>query len=396
MTVSIDSAPDLGRIRRARVAVSIGFFIFGMSWALWAVHIPVVTQRLALDPALLGLALLNVGLGGVISQPLTGWMISRVASRRATIAFLPLCIAVPIVPIIATTVPMIFVGALLLGLIGGAANVAINTQATEVEAALGRPILSSFHGFFSTGGLSGALSGGVIMATGMQNGIGAGLIMVPLLAVSLLLSGHYLDLPPRPAVPRLASARRFTIPAAGALFLSTICFFTNTIEGSVGDWSALYLSTVRHLPAIVASSGYAVFCLMMAALRFAGGPLVGRLGERRVVLLGGVLIAIGMAVVVLSPWATLSPFGFALVAVGAANNYPVLISVGSRASAGGGVAAVATGGLLGFLIGPPVIGFVAHAMGLAAAIGMLSLVGLIVVAGAAIYRWPAALVKAGV
>src|SRR4051794_33377520 len=99
-----------------------------MAWALWAIHIPTVTARLALDPAILGLALLNVGLGGVISQPLTGWLVSRIGSRPATVILLPLCILVPLLPIIAWTIPMLFAGAFALGIIGGGANVAVNTQ----------------------------------------------------------------------------------------------------------------------------------------------------------------------------------------------------------------------------------------------------------------------------
>jgi MFS family permease len=119
--------------------------------------------------------------------------------------------------------------------------------------------------------------------------------------------------------------------------------------------------------------------------------VVSALGERSIILFGGLLMAVGMAAVVFSPWDGLSPFGFALVAIGAANNIPVLIGAASRVrgtTPGAGVAAAATGALLGFLIGPPVIGFIAHAAGLATALGLLCLSGLIIATAAAAYRWP--------
>ena len=387
------SSFDAYRVRQARWAVSADFFIFGFAWAIWAVHIPVIAHRLALDPAVLGFALLNVGLGGVISQPLVGWLMSRIGSRPATQLFLPFCIAAPMLPIVASTIPVLFGATLALGLIGGAANVAVNTQAAQVEAARGKPTMSSFHGFFSLGGLSGALAGSVIIGASAADGRGAIAIIAPLFILSLLAGWFLIEAPPKPPAAKSAKARGLAIPAVAFLALAVICFFANTIEGAAGDWSALYLATIRNLPQAVATSGYAVFSLGMAVCRLAGGPIVARLGDRNVVLLGGLLAALGMAVVVFVPWAALSPFGFALVAIGAANTIPVLISAGSRvpgAEAGTGVAAVATGALLGLLLGPPVIGFVAHSMGLAAALTMMILVGLIVAGGAAVYRWPAA------
>lgn len=386
------SAIQEQRVRRARWGVSADFFIFGFAWAIWAVHIPAIAHRLELDPAVLGFALLNVGLGGVISQPLVGWLMSRTGSRPVAQVFLPLSIVAPLLPILAWTVPLLFAATLALGLIGGAGNVAINTQAAEVEGARGKPTMSSFHGFFSLGGLVGALAGSVILGASLADGRGAAAIIAPLVVLALIAGRYLIEALPKPKA-KPAETRPTGIPALAVLALATICFFANTIEGASGDWSALYLSTVRNLPPAVATAGYAVFSLGMAVCRLAGGPIVARLGDRNVVLLGGILAALGMAVVVLSPWAAVSPFGFALVAIGAANTIPVLISAGSRvpgAAAGAGVAAVATGALLGLLLGPPVIGFVAHSMGLAAALAMMILVGLIVAAGAALYRWPPA------
>ena len=379
--------------RRARVAVSIAFYLFGLSFAIWAVHIPAITSRLALDPAVLGGALLSVGLGGLVGQPLTGWLIARAGSRFSSILLMPLAMVAPLVPILAPNVVLLFVGTFLWGAIGGSANVAINTQATEVEAAAKKPIMSSFHGFFSLGQLSGAVVASPIYAFGIADGRGAAIAAVICLAAALVLTPRYINVPPKPAAAKTTTERRgLAFPLGAVLVLSILCFLCDMAEGAVGDWSALYLSTVRHLPDFIASSGYAAYALVMAASRFTAGPLIARLGDRRVVLIGGLSIAAGIAVVVLSPWTWLSPIGFAILAAGAANNYPILISAGSRVpgvAAGTAVTWLATGGLMGFLIGPPIIGFVAHVMGLAAGVGSLILFGIAVAVGAGLHRWPA-------
>jgi MFS family permease len=378
-----------GESARARLAMSAGFFVFGLAWAIWAVHIPAIVLRLQLDPVLLGLALLGVGLGGVISQPLTGMLIARIGSQPAARLFLPLAVVAVLLPIVAWNVGTLFVGTFLLGAIAGAANVAINTQASEIQTALGTPVMSSFHGFFSLGALAGALAGSGIIALGRQDGSGALAVLAILLVTSIFIGSFFL--PTMAAIRPEAKAKRgFRPPPLAVLGLAALCFLANMIEGAVNDWSALYLATVRDLPMNVAASGFAVFSLAMAVFRLVGGPVVARLGERRIVVLGGLLVAAGIAVVVLSPWAALSPFGFGLVAIGAANSLPVMISAASRVSgsASTGVAAAATGALLGFLIGPPAIGFVTHAYGLSVAIGLLMFVGIAIAGGAALFKWP--------
>jgi predicted MFS family arabinose efflux permease len=393
MAASNLDVPDLRQVRRAQVAVSVGFFTFGLAFALWAVHIPTITARLALDPAGLGLALLNVGLGGVISQPITGWMLGRTSSRPAAAMLLLVFLVVVIAPIVAWNLPLLFATTLALGAAAGAANVAINTQASEIERARRRPTMSWFHGFFSLGALAGASIGGAIIAADRQDGSGAAVVLAILFAVAIVASRYFLPAPPAPRSTRQKPAgKRFALPSGAVLGLAVLTFFSNMVEGAVSDWSTLYLSAVRNLEPAAAVSGLAIFSLAMAICRLAGGPVVTKLGERAVVLLGGVLMAIGMAVVVLSPWAFISPFGFALVAIGAANTIPLMISAASRApgtAASTGVAATATGALLGFLIGPPVIGFVAQAAGLSVGLGLLSVVGIVIVVGAALYRWPA-------
>jgi MFS family permease len=391
MAETSGDSPNADRVARARIAVSACFFMFGLGLAVWAVHIPTITHRLALDPAILGLALLNVGLGGVISQPLTGWLVARTGSRPPARVLMLVFLVAFLAPIIAWSTPVFFLATLILGLASGANNVAINTQASEIERARGRPTMSSFHGFFSLGALAGATLGGGIIAIGLQDGRGAAAVAVVMLIVAAFATRYFLPTTPAPQAETKDGRKRFVLPSGAVLGLAVLTFFSNTVEGAVNDWSGLYLSTVRGMNPAAAASGFAAFSLAMAICRLAGGPVVAKLGEKNIVLYGGVMIAIGMAIVVFSPWAFVSPFGFAFVAIGAANTIPVMMGAASRSpgtSPSTGVAATATGALLGFLIGPPIIGFIAHGACLGVALGLLSLVGIVLVIGAALYRWP--------
>ena len=325
-----DTSGNAERIIRARIAVSCGFFAFGLGFAIWAVHIPVIAERLGLGPAILGLALLNVGLGGVISQPLTGGLVARTGSRPAATVLLLVFLATFIAPIVAWSTPVFFVATFILGVTAGAANVAVNTQASEIERTRGRPTMSSFHGFFSLGALAGASLGGGIIAFGWQDGSGAAVVAAVLFTIAAGAARFFLATAPAPRKASLDGRRRMALPGPAILGLSVLTFFANTVEGAVNDWSTLYLSSVRGLSVAAAASGIVIFSLAMAICRLAGGPVVVMLGEKRIVLFGGVLITLGMAVVVLSPWAILSPLGFALVAIGAANTIPVMMGAAAR------------------------------------------------------------------
>lgn len=379
------------QLRAARIAVSAGFFAFGATFALWAVHIPLIVDRLTIDPAQLGLALLVVGLGGVVSQPSTGWLVGRIGSRLATAVSLPVCIASVMLPILAPDTPLLFAGGIAFGIATGAANVAVNTQASEVETLRRRPTMSSFHGFFSLGAFAGAAAGGGLVGAGLSGGSGAAGVVVLLIAGFAFASRYLLAASVRAPDSEAMPAGGVALSMA-LVVLAALVFVSNMVEGSVTDWSALYLVTVRGFSEAQAATGFALFQLGMTACRLGGHVVIGRVGERVVVAGGGIFTALGMLAVVLAPLPWLSPLGFVLVALGVANTVPVMIGVASRvagASPAAGVATVATGALLGLLAGPPLIGFVAHAYGLPLALGCLSAAGLAVAVGASRFPWPA-------
>ncbi len=366
--------PDRGRrLFRARVADSYAFLVSGVGMGVWATHIPLVRARLAIDPAVLGLALFVMAFAATLTMPLAGVALGRFGSKPTTAVLMLAFTALLPLPLLAGTVPVFFASVFIFGTTIGALDVSMNLQATEIEAARGRPTMSSFHGFFSLGGLAGAGLGAAIIAAGWGDGSGAALLAVLLFALAILASLNLW-----PSTPATHAGPHFALPNRAALALGLLALLCFGIEGSITDWSALYLATVKHASVAGAGAGFAAFSVTMALFRLVGDAVVARLGPMTTVAGGGAIITAGLVLAIVAPWPTLAAVGFALVGLGAANVVPVAFSAASRVpgmTSNLGVAAVTTMGYVGFLATPPILGFVAHTFGLTTSMGVVALMG---------------------
>ena len=355
----------------ARLAVATLFFVNGAVLASWLPHIPAVKARLTSGDGQLGLVLLAMAAGAVVALPTAGWLIGLVGSRvLSSAAALALCVAMPL-PVLSASLPALVAALALLGACNGLLDVSMNAQAAEVEQRVGRPIMSSFHALFSLGGVAGALLAGAAMALGVGDVAHVGLsAAVGLAAVSLAVPWL---VPSGPA--RSPTGLTLARPSGALVTLGILALLGLLAEGAMGDWSAVYLRDTVGASSSVAAVGFAAFSLAMAAGRLAGDALVGRLGPRRVVRGSSVVAAGGLAAALLLGQAAIGVAGCALVGFGIANVIPVLFNTASRVPgvrSGQALAAVATMGYLGFLAGPPLIGLVSEAAGLAAGLGLVS------------------------
>ncbi|MFO1144255.1 MAG: MFS transporter [Amaricoccus sp.] len=384
MTVTRLAADPL---RRARAAVALGFALGGLGSGVWLVHIPVVTARLAIGPAVLGFALLAGNLAALAAQPLFAGLVARLGSRRATALAMPLAVASFALPVLAGSTPAFVAALLWIGLAFAFFNVAINTQAVEVQAASGRPLMSAFHGFFSLGSLAAAGIAGALIAAGLGDGRGSLAVAAVSVAGALVAIRGLVPGGPRSRPP---ARRRLVLPPRALLAFALLALLANAVEATVTSWGSLFLVDVKGATPSAAALGFACYSLAMAAGRFAGGAAVARFGERRVIAGGGALVAAGMAVAIAAPWFALSAAGFLVVGLGAANAIPVLISAASRVpgvAPSTGVAAVMSGGGAGYLLAPPLVGSVAQGFGLAPGLAMIAGCGLAVALTAARRRW---------
>ncbi|GAA5535092.1 MFS transporter [Deinococcus aluminii] len=379
LPLSSTAPVSLHRAEAARRALGTVFLVNGTLFATWAVNIPGVRDRLGLTAAQVGLALLAVGLGSLVSMPLTGGWTARFGSDRVTRVAVVLSMLALLPPILAPNLLTLVLALALLGALNGALDVAMNAQGVTVERRLGRPIMSRLHAYFSLGGVTGALLGTLLVGR-VPLLVHAGLV-VAVTTLAGFLAGRWLlpDLTGHPAEPQAPSRARPGLSAA-ALLLGGLCFLGMLAEGANYDWATLYFRDVLGLAGGNAGIGYAAFVAAMTLGRWFGDRVRTRLGDEVTVRGGALLTAAGLALALLVRDPLPATLGFALSGLGLSNVVPVLYGTAGHALAGRGIAQVATIGYAGFLLGPPVIGFIAGRVGLPAALGV-ALAGAALVAG---------------
>lgn len=371
----------------SRLAVAALFFVNGALIGNWVARIPAIKTGLGLNDGVFGLALLAMAAGALVAMPLAGGLSARFGSHRIT-QFLTILYAV-LMPLLALA-PSLWTLLLVLFAFGvghGGMDVGMNAQAVGVQKSYPASIMSSFHALFSTGGLVGAALGGWLAARGLPPTTHFVLVSAVLGAAALLTFPHLLD----DRVTRHddngvsgGNAHPFFVrPTPALALLGVLAFCAMVGEGAMADWSALYLRRMLHTSEGMAAAGYAAFSVTMAATRFSGDWLSTRLGPVALVRLGGSLAMSGFALALFAPHPMAAFAGFAGVGAGFATVVPMAFSAAGRTpgmAAGLALASVTTLGYLGFLLGPPIIGFAAEAVGLRNALGLLVVTSALVVA----------------
>lgn len=360
---------EIGFPVSARLAVAAIFFVNGALFGNWVARIPAVKEKLGLSEGLLGLALLAIAVGALVAMPVAGVLISRLGSRGITAAgVLGACVALPLVAV-PGSFPALVAVLLALGVLLGSLDVAMNAQGAAVEKVYGRPIMNSFHAMFSIGGLAGAMMGGAMAALGA--GLGTHFLAVAALFGALALFAVQYLLPSEPAG---AGEPAFAVPDRAMFGLGIVAFCVLLGEGAVADWSAVYLSGTLGTGPGVAAAGFAAFSLMMTAGRLAGDRLNMLLGPVTLVRLGGGVAALGMSLALFGGSPAFALAGFAGVGAGFSVVFPIVLSTAARTpgvAPGAAIAAMSTMGYFGFLVGPPLIGFVAEMLTLRGALGLI-------------------------
>jgi MFS family permease len=355
----------------ARVAIVAAFLVDGVGIGSWAASVPALRQSLGLTDSALSLGLLAFAAGGIAAMPATGWLLTRVASHRATIAAAPAAAFALVLPGLAPSLPLLVAAAFVFGICKGFLDVSMNTYATAIQRAWGSPIMSSFHAAFSVGGLLGSLAMGLLFSHGLN--VRTSLILIAIAALPLI--GVVAALA-RSAPDECAETPPpgFVWPSRALLSIGLLCFLSMMIEGGMADWSGVYLATVAGASTAGAAAGYAAFSVMMVMGRLGGDWTIQRFGGALTLRLGAAAAAVGLALALSIAAPATAVVGFALVGLGAANIVPLLFTVAARSGAaapGAAIAMAATVGYAGFLLGPPAIGFAADHVGLRLALAIL-------------------------
>ena len=360
------------QLRRAFWGVMASFIVHGLVVSTWVSRIQSIKANLALSDGALGLALLGTAIGSVIAIPICGALVTRFGSRPSvTWTGIGLCSSL-LFPGLAVDTTTLFAALLFYGAMAGANDVAMNAQAVATEKLLGFPAMSRFHAMFSFGGILGASAGGFIASRGVTPFVhltfGALLFVgIAIAAPRFMVNAHVAKSAEGPL-----KKRRFPLTL---IALSAIGFCIFLSEGAIADWAGVFLRQVLRTSDGFAPLGYAVFSVTMAAFRFRGDAITARIGREAVIRYGGLLAAagVGLAICASSPYVAL--LGFAAAGAGFSSIIPNVFAASGRVSGvseGAGVATVSGLGYLGFLAGPPAIGFLSQISSLR--VGLLVLV----------------------
>jgi MFS family permease len=363
-----------------RIATFGVFFVNGAVIGTWVGHIPWIQDRFDYSKSTLGLVILAMSIGVIVALPVMGQTIVRLGSVRSTRLAGLICAAVLPLPLLAPEPWLLPFALVVLGASSGAMDVSMNAHGVAVERILQRPIMSSLHAGWSFGGLAGAAlvaaGGGAGLDPRVETLIATGLLLL-LLVACLQRLGEGSATAEAPA--------GFVRPSRGVVVLAVLCLIVMVTEGAMADWGGIYLTRDLGTTTAVAALAFAAFSGGMTVGRVFGDWLNHRLGAATLMQGGTALagLALGGMLLIGAPAPAIA--GFFLVGIGVANGVPLVFSAAGHApgrESGPNIAAVSSMGSIGFLAGPPFIGFLAEATSLPLALSTLCLgLAIVTVAG---------------
>lgn len=360
---------DENKMRWQQWAAKALFFVGGFGCASWAPMVPMLKARLALTEDVLGMLLLCVGIGSLLTMPLSGAAAGKWGCRRVLVTtgifYGMVLVLLSMVQSVYMLVPLV----LLLGALMGTVDVVVNVLAVIVEKKSGKRLMSGMHAFWSIGGFAGAGIFSVWLSAGLDH-FQAALIAWGIILVLLAVF--------RPHLMTTGGEKRdgsiLAIPRGIVIFIGMVAFVSFLVEGAVMDWGGVFLTSVKHFDMNMAGIGFTVFSAAMLIMRLTGDWAVNRLGGGVVTIGGAVLAGAGFVLLIVAPVAWLLYLGFFIIGIGSANIVPVFYSLMGKQKVmpvNQAVSAVSTLGYLGILMGPAVIGFVANSTSLYVSFGLL-------------------------
>ncbi|MEJ0102572.1 MAG: MFS transporter [Bacteroidota bacterium] len=347
--------------RYYRIGVSVFFFIQGLTFASWASRIPDIKNKLHLSDGALGGVLFGLPAGQLTAMALSGYLVSKYGSKKMLNIAALLYPAILLLLASVESTWQLVAGLFVFGICSNLSNIAVNTQGVGVERLYGRSIMASFHGLWSLAGFTGGLISTVMVANSIPPF--THFIVIYGIAFLLMISARNIILPRDGHKSSGEGAKIFVKPDRYIVVLGLIAFACMICEGTMFDWSGVYFENIVKAPQNLTRLGYVAFMFTMAGGRFAADWLVMKYGVSRILKLSGIFIVSGMMLAVLLPNIVTATIGFLLVGIGVSSVVPMVYSLAGKSKKmlpGVALASVSSISFLGFLIGPPIIGFIAQ------------------------------------
>jgi MFS family permease len=371
----VEIVPDKNRIR---ITVSLFYFCMGLMFASWASRIPDIKTTLHLNDALFGTILFALPLAQFIMMTFSGKLVTRFGSRKVAL------FALPLYSICLSNIGLVREGwqlaiaLFLFGLTGNLCNISINTQGVAAEKLYQRPIMASFHGGWSLAGFTGALIG--LTMINLKIVPYWHFLIVILIVWTIIWFNHQYLVKGKPLInPDEPRRKFFNRPDKALVQLGIIGFCSMASEGAMFDWSGVYFKDVVRAPASLVILGYTSFMIMMASGRFLADYMTSKIGRKRLLQICGILISTGLYTAVFFPYLITSTIAFMLVGLGVSSIVPSVYSAAGRHTKvppGIALATVASVSFFGFLMGPPLIGYISQAAGLRYSFAVIGIFGI--------------------
>jgi len=363
---------------KSRLSVSYYFFFCGLIFSTWAARIPSIKDHFELNEAQLGGLLFMLPMGSLVALPIAGWLVHRFGSKVITLIA---AIAYGLILLLISLAGGIWQLSVLLfffGFAGDILNISMNTQGLSVQYILNKPILSGLHAQWSIGALAGAVIGGWSMKNNQTTSAHFMLVSIS----AMVMAGWMFFYMVKDYQHADSGQKLFTWPGKALLLLGMICFCTAMAEGAMADWSSLYYRQVLQDQSRVSTTGYTAFTFAMAVGRLMGDRLIQILKYRNTLILNGVLISLGLTLALSWQVPVAVICGYALVGLGVSSVIPIVYMIAGKSrtmAPSAALATVSTIGFTGFLIGPPVIGLIAHETSLRFALILVIILGILIV-----------------
>lgn len=364
--------------KRIRLAVALVYFSMGLSFASWASRIPDIKTALHLNDAMFGSILFALPVGQFLMMPFSGKLVTRFGSRKIML------FALPVYTIFLSNVGLVREGwqlaiaLFLFGLAGNLCNISINTQGVAAERLYGRPIMASFHGSWSLAGFTGALIG--LLMINLKVSPYWHFVTVILIVWTIVWTNQAHLIGGKSGVnPNEPKRKFFGKPDPILLQLGIIGFCSMASEGAMFDWSGVYFKDVVKAPDSLVILGYTSFMIMMSTGRFVADYFISKIGRKLLLQICGVMISTGLFTSVIFPYLIPSTLAFMLVGLGVSSIVPTVYSAAgrhSRVPPGIALATVSSVSFLGFLMGPPLIGYISEAFGLRYSFAVIGIFGI--------------------
>ncbi|MCF6128987.1 MFS transporter [Flavobacterium sp. AS60] len=365
---------------RVRIATSFFFFGMGFCFATWASRIPDIKSMLQLSEAGLGTLLFALPAGQLSAMPFSGRTVTKYGSRKVMIIALLLYAFCLTLLGLASVKWQLAVGLYLFGVCGNFCNIAVNTQGVHTQQLFDKPIMGSFHGSWSLAGFCGALISLLLLSLNFTP-YNHFLVAFALVIIIILTNYKFIIATKVKQTEKKESYSFLKNPDTSLIWLGIIAFCCMASEGIMFDWSGVYFKEIVKAPGALVVLGYTSFMISMASGRFLSDIFVAKYGVKKVLIASGIVISTGLYMAVLLPYLIPCTFAFMLVGFGVSNVIPTVISIaGNNENVPTGIALtiVSSISFLGFLIGPPLIGFIAELTSLQYSFAIIGIFGVFI------------------